>query len=112
MTCIARPVAFFLIIVLTSVMAVFGMSGLLTSVMAVILSALILAVLIIRVAALTRSRRAASGACTTCRHPCQGRPVVFIDETSLALTPPCWPDAPMTSPAQEKLSRLAAAGRR
>jgi hypothetical protein len=90
MTCIARPLAFFLLVV-GAAMAVFGMSGLLTSVMAVILSALILAALIIRVVTLTRSRRAASGACTTCRHPCQGRPVVITDE--LSIRQPSWPEA-------------------
>jgi hypothetical protein len=97
-------------------MAVFGMSGLLTSAMAVVISALIMAVLIIRVAMVTTRQHARSGACTTCCHPCQGRPVVQPGPVLIA-DEIRWPDRPAMEawePAmtgQDELPRLAAGGR-
>jgi hypothetical protein len=108
MTCYARPVLF-LILIITAGLAALGYIGVLTAVAVTLASAVLTAVLIIRVIMVTSRRRAASGACTTCRHPCQGRPVVFIDETSLTV-PPRWPDSPATA-GQDKLARLIATAR-
>lgn len=111
MTCIARPLAFFLLVVAAAMIAV-GMVSIVISVLAVTAVSVLGTIMAVRIIVRTHRSRAASGACTTCRHPCQGRPVVFIDETSLSILPPRWPDIPATSASQAELARLVATGRR
>jgi hypothetical protein len=82
MTCYARPLAFLLLITGTAMIAA-GMASFVVSALAVMAVSLLGTAMSVRIIVRTRRERAASGACTTCRHPCQGRPVVLTDETAL-----------------------------
>jgi hypothetical protein len=92
MRCYARPLAC-LVLAVSAVMVAAGLAGYLIVTAAVTGAALTMAALLIQVISSRTARsRAASGACTTCRHPCQGEPaVVLIDETSIRR--PSWPEA-------------------
>lgn len=117
MTCYARPVAFFLLIV-GAAMAVFGMFGLLLNIIGFIAASLALAVVAVRLAVSTRHRRAASGACTTCRHQCQlsvdghqprPGPVIIADRIDVR-EPAMWPEA--GSWVADRMGEIARQGRK